>query len=93
MLIAPSGEVALNPKSVIWDTWEYMESGSDILNLIIALATAVPALVAGVVGIVKANHAKEMVNVLQQANAQAVNVNQNQVLPETQQRRSEDHYD
>ena len=66
-----------------------MESSSDIVNLVIALATAVPALVAGIVGIVKANHAKEMVNVLQQANIQAVNVNQ-QVASETQQRREGD---
>ncbi|MCY3967974.1 MAG: hypothetical protein OXE04_02810 [bacterium] len=47
-----------------------MENSSDIVNLIIALATAVPALVAAVVGIVKANHAQRQIAVIQQNNQQ-----------------------
>ena len=43
-----------------------MESSSDIVNLIIALATAVPALVAGIVGVVKANHAQGQIAAMQQ---------------------------
>ena len=81
--------LVLNDKLVIWNTIKTMESSSDIVNLIVALATAIPALIAGIVGIVKANHAKEMITVLQQTNTQAVNVNQ-QITPDTQQRRKEE---
>ncbi|MYG93771.1 MAG: hypothetical protein F4138_02080 [Acidimicrobiia bacterium] len=66
-----------------------MESSGDIVSFVIALATAIPALITGIVGIVKANHAKEMITVLQQTNTQAVNVNQ-QITPDTQQLRNEE---
>ncbi|MDE0115163.1 MAG: hypothetical protein OXT07_00860 [bacterium] len=47
-----------------------MESSSDIVNLIIALATAIPALVAAAVGIVKANHAQRQIAVMLQNSQQ-----------------------
>ena len=47
-----------------------METASDTVTLVVALVTAVPALVAGVVGIVKANQAKEMIVTLRQETSQ-----------------------
>lgn len=47
-----------------------MESASDLVNLFIALGTAVPALVAGVIGLVKANHAENQIAVMRQENRQ-----------------------
>ena len=71
-----------------------MESASDVVTLIVALGTAVPALVAGTVGVVKANNAQSQIvamrQEIQQASTQAVNVTNQQVAPEMEQRRKED---